>query len=118
MTYVNAYAVPGIKECDKADLVSIDGKINRIIEKVCSYYGVTIQEMRSKSRVRKRVIPRQMCMYFLRNTLDLSLKEISELCGGRDHTTSIHSINLIKSQLELPVSNPIKSDYLQLIQII
>lgn len=115
---INAYAIPGIKECDRSELVSLDGKINRTLEKVCKHYSVNEYNMKSKSRKRNIVTARQMCMYFLRTNLSLTLNEIGRITGGRDHTTVIHSINLIKSQLSIPVENAVKSDYEKLIQII
>ena len=45
------------------------------------------------------VFPRQIAMYLSRELTDLSLPEIGEFFGGKDHTTVLHSYNKIKTEI-------------------
>jgi chromosomal replication initiator protein len=38
-------------------------------------------------------------MYLIRELLDLSLVEIGNLFGGRDHSTVIHAVNRVEEEL-------------------
>lgn len=72
----------------------------RIIKIICKYFSVSFSELGCKSRKRELVIPRQLCMYFLNKKTTMTLKAIGEMLGGRDHTTVIHSTNLIGDMIE------------------
>jgi len=41
-----------------------------------------------------------VAMYLLRKETDASLPQIGEVLGGRDHTTVMHSIDKITSDIE------------------
>jgi chromosomal replication initiator protein len=40
-----------------------------------------------------------VAMYLIREMLDLSLVEIGNLFGGRDHSTVIHAINKVEEDM-------------------
>lgn len=73
--------------------------LNTIENKVCEYYSVTTEQLRSSRRTRSIVLPRQICMYLGRQLTDCSLGEIGQHFGGRDHTTVMHSIDKIRGAL-------------------
>lgn len=83
----------------------------QIIDYVCKFYDVTQRQVESKSRKRKYVAARQMICYILSMETRLSLVEIGRLLGGRDHTTIIHSREVISGQLFSRHPNEIKDDY-------
>lgn len=58
---------------------------------VADHYKMTIQEFKLKKRTRSVSFPRQIAMYLCRELTDLSLPQIGEKFGGRDHTTVIHA---------------------------
>jgi len=68
---------------------------------VCGYFSIRISELKSKSRTKKLVVPRQIAMYLCREFTDESLPEIGKKFGGRDHSTVIHACNKIKSDIEV-----------------
>ena len=72
----------------------------QIIEAVCRFYGVRREDLQNRRRNREIVIPRQVAMYLLREEVGLSLSEIGQELGGRDHTTVLHGCNKIASQIE------------------
>lgn len=71
-----------------------------IINSVCNYFNVKPQEIKSKSRNRVISYPRQIAMYILREKLNLSLQDIANLFGGRNHSTVLHSIKEIQTKLQ------------------
>ena len=69
--------------------------IDTILEVVADYFQISIADMKSKSRKKESVYPRQLAMYLAKEYTDLPLKSIGYHFGGRDHSTVIHSIQSI-----------------------
>lgn len=82
------------------DLISEDGAQeitpSTIIKQTAEYFGLSIDELNSKSRTRTLVTARQIAMYLLRELTDMSLPKIGAELGGRDHTTVIHADRKIR----------------------
>ncbi len=68
---------------------------NTIIKETAKYYGVTIKDIKGKSRLKTLVRPRQVCMFLLRDYAGMGYKSIGELLGDRDHTTIMHGVEKI-----------------------
>ncbi|MDD2751512.1 MAG: chromosomal replication initiator protein DnaA [Candidatus Omnitrophica bacterium] len=66
---------------------------------VAEEFGVTLADFRAKKRNKTIVLPRQIAMYLSRELTDLSLPEIGDFFGGKDHTTVLHSVNKIKEEV-------------------
>jgi chromosomal replication initiator protein len=62
-------------------------------------WGVSVDGLMSKKRTKELTVPRQVAMYLIRELLDLSLVEIGNLFGGRDHSTVIHAVNKVEEEL-------------------
>jgi chromosomal replication initiator protein len=75
--------------------------IDDILEKVCQHFGVTQQEVVSKSRKRDYVQVRQVSMYLAQKYTKMPASRIGQLIGGRDHSTVIHSCSAIEQRLKL-----------------
>ena len=71
-----------------------------IIDVVCEHFHITKEQMISKSRSNDIAKPRQIAMYLCKNMTGVSLENIGELLGGRDHSTVIHGINKVESELQ------------------
>ena len=69
--------------------------IDTVQELVSDYFNVSIADMKSKSRKREMVYPRQVAMYIAKEKTGLALKSIGYHFGGRDHSTVIHAIQTI-----------------------
>lgn len=78
--------------------------IDRIIEAAAEHYGVTPEEVRGRSRKRKYVLPRQAAMYLARKHTYMTLRDIGEEFGGRDHTTVMHAIDVVVNDLDYETS--------------
>jgi chromosomal replication initiator protein len=76
--------------------ISIE-EIQRI---VAEFYKIRITDIKSSSRAKPIVVPRQIAMYLIKKFLDKSLVEIGKSFGGKDHTTVINSLNKIESLLQ------------------
>ncbi|WP_027717088.1 chromosomal replication initiator protein DnaA [Desulfovirgula thermocuniculi] len=73
--------------------------VELIQEKVAAYYGLKPEDLKSKRRSHNIAFPRQVAMYLARELTDLSLIQIGEAFGGRDHTTVLHAQEKIAAQL-------------------
>jgi chromosomal replication initiator protein len=72
----------------------------RIREAVAREWGVDPSGLVSKRRTKDLTVPRQVAMYLIRDLLDLSLAEVGNHFGGRDHSTVIHSIRKVEQGLD------------------
>ncbi len=85
------------------DLLAIQQRqvsIENIQKTVADYYKIKVSEMYSKKRSRNVARPRQVAMALAKELTQLSLPDIGEAFGGRDHTTVLHAcrkITLLKS---------------------
>ncbi|NPV88084.1 chromosomal replication initiator protein DnaA [Coprothermobacteraceae bacterium] len=74
-----------------------------IAEQVASYFGMTLDELKSSKRSQDLVVPRQIAMYLIRQHTDMSYPEIASFFNKKDHTTVMHAIDKIKdAQLNNP----------------
>jgi chromosomal replication initiator protein len=62
-------------------------------------FGLTVEQLKSKSRTRDLVHARQVGMYVCRELTDLSYPQIGKEFGGRDHTTVIHAYEKVSSRM-------------------
>jgi chromosomal replication initiator protein len=73
--------------------------VDFILRCVSEDFGISLAELKTKKRNKTIVLPRQVAMYLSRELTDLSLPEIGQFFGGKDHTTVLHSYNKIKEGL-------------------
>lgn len=71
-----------------------------IMQTVSSYYGITVQDLISTTRRREITVPRQIAIYLTREMTTMSLPQIGQVFGGRDHSTVLHSWNAIASTVK------------------
>ena len=69
-----------------------------VIQKVVAdYYDVRIAELKGRNRQRTIAFPRQLAMFLCKQLIPtMSLTEIGESFGGRDHATVIHACKKIE----------------------
>lgn len=79
-------------------------KIEKAIElaaRVASEYydlKVTPESIRSPKRTRHHVVPRQVCMYFIRSQFGDKITHIAK-CFNRDHTSVLHSLQVVSDMI-------------------
>lgn len=67
--------------------------LKRCLSVVCSHYGVTQEEIKSKSRMQRLAVPRHhFCWVVYRNRIDISYPMIGRFLN-KDHTTIVHSVS-------------------------
>jgi chromosomal replication initiator protein len=69
--------------------------LEKIAQVVCGHFSVKVPDLRSKKRTKSISTPRQVVMYLAREETSLSLVEIGEFLGGRDHTTILYGIQRV-----------------------
>lgn len=70
-----------------------------IINVVAEHFGVKVEDITSKRRNSEFVQPRQVVMYLCRELTDTSFADIGKMLGKKDHTTIIHGVNKIASEV-------------------
>ena len=66
-----------------------------IMEVVAEHFGISIEQILSKSRSNDVAKPRQIAVYLCKNMTDASLEAIGKVLGGRDHSTVVHGIKKV-----------------------
>ncbi len=83
------------KVSDKKPKTKKNVKSKEVLEAVCSYFNIKLNQIKGPKRNKEIVFPRQVAMYLLKTELDFPLMRVGEIFGGRDHTTVMHSIEKI-----------------------
>ncbi len=95
-----------LETCKEAlkDLLAVQSRqisIENIQKTVCDFYKIKLVDLHSKRRTRALVRPRQMAMSLTKELTNMSLPEIGQAFGGRDHTTVLHAcrqVNMLKEE--------------------
>ena len=66
-----------------------------IMQTVADYYTITVNDLICHSRRREITVPRQIAMYLTREMTNLSLPQIGQVFGNRDHTTVLHGCDKV-----------------------
>lgn len=74
--------------------------INYIVDIVSQHFNLNPDDLTSKKRPREISYPRQIVMYLCRTLTDMSLPQIGQYLGKRDHTTIIHGYEKIHSEMK------------------
>jgi chromosomal replication initiator protein len=101
---ISPYIYPGLKH------EYIDGRLHPYLKKekmtiteeqifdiVGQDYGLTKEQIISRSRKRECVESRHLIAYILKRKTRFSLAKIGEMVGGKDHTTIIHSVRTFEN---------------------
>ncbi len=115
----NVSITPQVAKEALRDLLAVQSRqisIENIQKTVADYYKIKVSDMHSKKRSRIVARPRQMAMALAKELTPMSLPEIGQNFGGRDHTTVLHACRQIVSLRE---STPqIQHDFAFLLQVL
>jgi chromosomal replication initiator protein len=75
--------------------------VSEILDTVCDYFKVQVEDVLGKSRKREFVLARQIAMYFSQTLAKVSVGRIGRLIGNRDHSTVMHSISKVTEQMQI-----------------
>jgi chromosomal replication initiator protein len=101
------------------DLLSSQNRqitIENIQRTVAEFYKIKVADLHSKKRSRNIARPRQMAMALARDLTQISLPDIGDAFGNRDHTTVLHACRTIASLREK--NHEINRDYHVLEQVL
>jgi chromosomal replication initiator protein len=70
-----------------------------VIAKVSKYFGYKAQELVGNSRKAPLVLARHAAMYLIKTELGVPHEKIGEMFGGRDHTTVMHAVDKITTEI-------------------
>ncbi len=91
--------VPVVAEHLQTEAQAHRPTMQRIAQCVCAYFQVEARQLQSRDRSRDALLPRQIGMYLARRLTDLSLEQIGEYFGGRDHSTVLHACRKVEQAL-------------------
>ncbi len=74
--------------------------INNIQKKVAEYFSIRVSDLHAKKRNRNIARPRQIAMTLAKELTNMSLPDIGDAFGGRDHTTVIHACRRIEELVQ------------------
>ena len=75
--------------------------IESIQKAVASYFNLKISDLKAKKKTKQIVLARQIAIYLSRKLSKLSLIEIGERFGGKDHSTVLHAVNKIDGKMRI-----------------
>ena len=78
----------------------MDLKPDDVLHEVSRSFGVSNERLLGRERTREVALPRQIAMYLLREEGGVSLPQIGEMIGGRDHTTVIYACDKVNNLME------------------
>ena len=90
--------------------------VENIQKTVAEFFKLKISDMHSKKRSRNVARPRQVAMALTKDLTQMSLPEIGEAFGNRDHTTVLHACRTIASLRKQ--DSVMNRDYLVLEQVL
>jgi len=71
-----------------------------IASKVEKYCNLKENELKSADKSKRIAYPRQIAMYLMKEMTNLTLVQIGDFFGGKDHSTINHGINKIKKDID------------------
>ena len=113
--YAQFTASPITMELTREALKDIIAAENRLIsiesiqKTVADFFHIKIADMHSKKRTRNLARPRQIAMTLAKELTQMSLPNIGEAFGGRDHTTVLHACRVIQEMVQ--EDSKFKHDY-------
>lgn len=84
-------------------IIPADGIIKitaqKIIDKVCEFYEVSVEDMKGQSRMRNITRPRQIAMYLCHKLTNMNWVEIAKAFGNRDRTTVMYGVDKVMEEI-------------------
>ena len=80
--------------------IPIGAYVEKILGVVSRHYDVPIDDLKSQKRTENIANARHTAIYIIKNLTNLSLKEIGNIFGGRNHATVISSISKVETNIK------------------
>ena len=79
--------------------IPTDVLVEKIMTVTAKYYGVKVDDIKSKSKTENIAYARHITVYIIKKMTDLSYKAIGSFLGGRDHSTVISSYSKVEEYI-------------------
>ena len=91
-----------VKEALKEELGGSNNilSMDTITDAVCTYFGITKEQITGSKKNKNIVRPRQIAIYLIYEELALPLMTIGAHFGGRDHTTILYTRDKLSEELK------------------
>ena len=76
----------------------------KVIANVANRYGVPADDIKGTRRSKEIVTARQIAIYVVNHVTNLTLKNIGNIFGGKDHSTILYSIQSVSDQMKKDIS--------------
>ena len=73
--------------------------IDNIMRIVAEYFGVTVEDLKGRSRAQSVSVPRKLACYVIKHTLPMSYEDLGSFMGLRDHSTVMYYISDVRAKL-------------------
>ncbi len=83
-----------------SDGVPVNELVNKIIAETARTFGVEVPDIVSRKKDNKTARARQVAIYAIRESTELTQQEICEFFGGKDRTTIHYAINKMGTMVE------------------
>ena len=93
-------AVEAVQSLVGGKSISMQLNEQKIINVVADYYNLTSSQLTGKVRTGQIALARHIAMYLIRIKLDVPLKKIGDMFGGKDHTTVMSGIAKVDKELK------------------
>jgi len=93
------FAIEALKDYLSVNIYA-ENSISKIQKVVADYFGITVNDLKSKKKTNNIAKPRHIAIYLSRLETDEGLARIGLEFGGRDHSTISASIDKITNELK------------------
>ncbi len=73
--------------------------VEEIQRMICKQFKVNLGDLKSKTRLKKIILPRHIAMYLCRKHTSMPSAFIGFKFGGRDHSTVLHALKSLEKKL-------------------
>ncbi len=74
--------------------------LDELVMTVADFYSISRDDLLGRGRNKELVHPRQVVMYLAREELQLTLPQIGDSLGGRDHTTVMYGVEKVAQAID------------------
>lgn len=73
--------------------------IDNIMRIVAGYFGVSVDDIKGRSRAQNVSVPRKIACYVIKHTLPITYDDLGTYMGTRDHSTVMYYCKDVRSKI-------------------
>lgn len=83
-----------------SEQISTPMTVEKIMEETAKVYNCAVSDLKGKSHKQDVSEARKMAMYIIKDVCGLTMKEIGNEFGGRDHATVVYSVGSVEKKMK------------------